>query len=79
MTEPTTDAEHLERIDAAIAQAARLMDMIDVSELPDLDEEAIESICEERHHCGTCEVRTVMEAVWPSIEAYIEWVRTSNA
>ncbi len=55
-------------IDKSIRDAEAIMDMRDVG---DLEEGDYESIYEDRYHCGVCAVRTVMEATWPAIEAYI--------
>jgi hypothetical protein len=30
---------------------------------------------EERFHCGSCIVRTVMEEVWPAVEKYIDHLK----
>jgi len=59
---------YYEAIDAAIKDAEGLMNMTDVADGP---EEEYESAYEERFHCNICVVRSVMETVWPSIEAYI--------
>lgn len=84
----TLEEAHLRRIDAAIAEAERVMDLADITEASlDIPEgatpEDVEMALEEAHmrayedrfHCGTCTVRTVLETVWPSIEAYIEYLK----
>lgn len=63
----------LEVIDLKIADAAKIMDLWDLDE--DADAEEGELLWEQRHHCGVCQVRTVMEEVWPSIESYIDWLK----
>lgn len=69
----TTEEDHLEAIDQAIVKAAQVMELADVV---DIGDEELSDLYEERHHCGTCEVRTVMEVVWPAIENYIESIKT---
>lgn len=71
-----TDAEYRDRIDASFAEAARILELRD---LTDDDEDLAMDVYEERHHCGTCEVRTVMEIVWPAVEDYIAWIRSTTS
>lgn len=67
----------LARIDDAIEEAAKVMDLVDA---PDDDERWAErdQLFEARHHCGTCQVRTVMEVVWPAIENYITYLKGNH-
>jgi hypothetical protein len=65
------DVEFLEAIDKAIISAAELLDMQDCDD----DDDEYDLLLESRHHCGTCETRTVMETVWPSIENYINYLK----
>lgn len=67
-----TDSDYERAIDAAIRDAEGLMDLTDID---DEDEEARERAYEERFHCGTCIVRTVLEQVWPAIDEYIEHLK----
>lgn len=69
----TTEIELLEKIDASFIEAARVMELGDLE--GGVSDEEFEIVSEARHHCGTCEVRTVMEVVWPSIENYIDWLK----
>ena len=71
---PTLDDDDyfLQKIDAAIKTAAHVMDLDDVHDGGDIDDDYHEEMYEARHHCGTCQVRTVMETVWPAVECYIE-------
>ena len=62
----------LSRIDMAVEEAGRKMDCLDIDS--DASEEEAEQIYEDRFHCGTCVVRTVMETVWPSVENYVDWL-----
>lgn len=64
---------YLNEIDRRIMRAANLMDCADVA---DADEEAAMDIYEERHHCGTCMVRTVLEEVWPAVDEYVDWLKS---
>ena len=66
------DESFLQSIDKAVQDAASLMDMGDVGDMPDED---YDMIYEARHHCGTCMTRTVMETVWPEIEKYINYLK----
>lgn len=67
------EPDYLLRIDAAISEAGQVMDCADIDEtIPD---DEVFDIWEQRHHCGTCMVRTVLETVWPSVEEYINWLR----
>jgi hypothetical protein len=51
---------------AACGRAASLLDLDDAE-----CEEQFWDLRDERTHCGTCTVRTVMDEVWPSIEKYL--------
>jgi hypothetical protein len=67
-----SDAEFLQKIDDAIEEAARVLDLCDAPKGDDLEsEERREEMFEDRFHCGVCTVRVVMETIWPSIEEYI--------
>ena len=59
-------------IDEAIKEAAQVMELHDLDQY---DEELLESAYEERFHCGTCIVRTVLEQVWPSVENYVKYLK----
>lgn len=61
----------LEAIDKAIDRAGSLMDLMDV----DCESDDYEVVADERHHCGICMVRTVMEEVWPAVEDYINYLK----
>lgn len=67
----TTRDEFIDAIDESIRKAGEVMALEDVN---DADEEQHDTIYDERHHCGVCQVRTVMETVWPSMKAYINWL-----
>ena len=69
-----TEVEYLHNIDIAIQHAASLMDMRDFDHLEEDTDESL-SAMEERFHCGTCIVRTVMEEVWPAVEKYIDHLK----
>ena len=60
----------LSNIDLAVIAAARVLDLEDVIE------EDVEEVYDEIYHCGTCTVRSVMELVYPSIEAYMDYLET---
>lgn len=55
----------------ACGRAAELLALEDVDSE---DEEEYDTISNERNHCEVCQVRTVMEAVWPGLKAYINWL-----
>jgi hypothetical protein len=57
----------LKNLDDAIIEAAKFMDLADVNE----DSDDYDTVWEDRYHCGTCVVRSVMEVVWPSIDELI--------
>ena len=54
----------------AIVRAGQLLDMDDIADLDDMDQDDMDAVYEERHHCGVCETRTVMETVWPAIQIW---------
>ena len=56
-----------EQLEDAIVRAGQLLDMDD---LTDMDDDDMDAVYEERHHCGVCETRTVMETVWPAIQIW---------
>lgn len=61
-----------QEINKAIVRAAEVLDLKD---LDDASEEEQLAAWDERHHCGTCIMRTVMEEIWPEIEAYVDFLR----
>ena len=68
-----TEQDFLIEIDKSFVKAAQVLDCVDVAE--DVDEETLMDLHEDRHHCGTCQVRTVMEVIWPAVEEYIDWLK----
>lgn len=78
-TEPElslTEQSYLNEIDERIKRAAALIEGVDLYDEAEGDEELLENLWVERNHCGTCTVRTVMEEVWPAVDAYVEWLKT---
>lgn len=67
---------YIEAIDQAIINAGRILDGYDLPD--DTDDDDLSSIMEERAHCGVCAVRTVMEEVWPKVEAYIDYLKGTS-
>lgn len=61
-------------IDNSIIKAASMIDSLGYDESEDpLNEYDYDDHYEMIYHCGTCTVRYVMEQIWPSIEAYIDF------
>jgi hypothetical protein len=60
--------ELLSNINSAIIAAALVLDLegVDVAD--------IEEVYEGIYHCGTCTVRSVMEVIYPSIEACLDYL-----
>jgi hypothetical protein len=52
----------------AIVRAGELLDMTDIDD--DMGQDDLDAVYEERHHCGVCQTRTVMETVWPAIQIW---------
>ena len=69
-SEDTTEQEYLKEIDKALEVASSLLDMTDCE-----DDEDYDSIWEDRHHCGTCTTRFVMETIWPPLDRYFEYLK----
>lgn len=64
-----------EAIDRSIVDAARVMELGDIPEPEDdAGQDLHDSAYEERFHCGTCIVGTVMETVWNSIDEYMQYL-----
>lgn len=61
-------------IDAKIVEAARVMELADIDEEHPDDQELLDSVYEERFHCGTCIVTNVMEVVYPAIGEYFDYL-----
>ena len=74
----TTEQDLIVKIDLAIQHAAALMDMRDYEHLEEDTDESLD-VMEERFHCGTCIVCTVMDAVWPSVEEYVDYLKELSA
>jgi hypothetical protein len=68
---PDKEGMLIAAINDAIDHAAWLFELGDVPD--DAEDEFRDLVYEERYHCGTCMVRTVMEVVWPPIEDLIEY------
>jgi hypothetical protein len=68
----TGEDDYIEAINIAIFDAGKYMDMDDVDAT--LDNEAHELAYEERYHCGTCVVRSVLEQIWPPLKNYIDFL-----
>lgn len=66
------EAEALDNIRDAIQRACELMDLADVL---DADDDTRDEVYQDRHHCGVCQVNTVLEEVWPHVEAWVKAVR----
>lgn len=61
-------------IDNSIIKAASMIDSLGYDESEDpFNEYDYDDHYEMIYHCGTCTVRYVMEQIWPSIEAYIDF------
>jgi hypothetical protein len=61
------EAEYVEAVDKAIVKAGWLLDLADAK-----SEEEHAELADQRLHCGTCTVRTVMEQVMPPLRRYLE-------
>lgn len=72
-----TENDYLLAIHRSIDEAAKLMELADLDD--DVPEDERDRIWEDRHHCGTYMVRTVMETVWPAIERYTDHLHTTAA
>ena len=61
-------------IDNSIIKAASMVDSLGYDESEDpFNEYDYDDHYEMIYHCGTCTVRYVLEQIWPSIEAYIDF------
>ena len=65
------EMKYMVAVDEAIKQAAKVMELEDLDE--DMDEDEKDSIYEDRFHCGTCMVRTVMETIWPDLNNLMDF------
>lgn len=61
-------------IDAKIIEAGDIMELADISDEHEDDQEFIDSVYEERFHCGKCIVTNVMETVYPPIGEYFDYL-----
>lgn len=68
---PDEELKYLQAVDEAIKKAGDIMDLADLDE--DMDPSEADSIYEDRFHCGKCIVRTVMETIWPDLNALMEY------
>jgi hypothetical protein len=62
-------------IDAAIERAGNMMNM---SDFAGTSEDDYQDAYEARYHCGVCTVREVMEAIWPAVDTYINFLKDSH-
>ncbi len=61
-------------IDSKIIEAGKVMELADISEEHEDDQEFLDSVYEERFHCGTCIVTNVMEIVYPAVGEYFDYL-----
>lgn len=64
-----SESEYIEAISKAIEVANHHMNLDDLDY--DADPDNYDDMYEERFHCGTCVVRSVLEIVWPAFNDYI--------
>jgi hypothetical protein len=65
------EMKYMVAVDEAIKHAAKVMELADLDE--DMDEDEKDSVYEDRFHCGTCMVRTVMETIWPDLNNLMDF------
>lgn len=80
MTNTSFDYEQektlLQALDEAIKVAGKKMDLDDIADdAPDGEQD---SIYEERFHCGTCIVRSVLDTIWVDMERLMDFYRDST-
>lgn len=65
------ELKYLTAVDEAIKRAAVVMELGDIEE--DESSDDFDSIYEERFHCGTCMVRTVLDEIWPDLNNLMDF------
>ncbi len=65
------EVKYLNAVDTAIKRAAVVMELADIDE--DESSEDFDSIYEDRFHCGTCIVRTVLDEIWPELNNLMDY------
>jgi hypothetical protein len=65
------ELKYLTAVDEAIKRAAVVMELGDIEE--DESSDDFDSIYEERFHCGTCMVRTVLDEIWPDLSNLMDF------
>jgi hypothetical protein len=65
------ELKYLNAVDEAIKRAAVIMELGDIEE--DESSDDFDSIYEERFHCGTCIVRTVLDEIWPDLNNLMDF------
>lgn len=68
---PEEEMRLLKAVDAAIERAGEKMELADLPE--DFPEDEVDSIYEDRFHCGKCIVTNVMETIWDDLNALMEY------
>lgn len=80
MTNTSFDYEQektlLQALDEAIKVAGKKMDLDDIAD--DAPDDEQDSIYEERFHCGTCIVRSVLDTIWFDMERLMDFYRDST-
>lgn len=80
MTNTSFDYEQektlLQALDEAIKVAGKKMDLDDIAD--DAPDDEQDSIYEERFHCGTCIVRSVLDTIWVDMERLMDFYRDST-
>jgi hypothetical protein len=64
---------YLKLIDESVIKAGQILELQDFDDDDWSDDR--DARYEDIYHCGTCTVRVVLETVWPSIEAYIDYMK----
>lgn len=71
------ELNYLNAVDEAIKRAAVVMELGDIDE--DDSSEDFDSIYEDRFHCGTCIVRTVLDEIWPDLNNLMDFYERKTA
>lgn len=74
MTFELMEVEYLAKIDEQVRMAERLIALEGFD--PEVDEDAYLAQQEMLFHCEVCTVREILEVVWPSVQQYIDWLKS---
>lgn len=68
-----TEQEYLSNINEGYEAALRVLSLADID---DENDELYMDAAELVYHCEVCTLREILQAFWPPVQEYIDWLRS---